>query len=144
MVPSATAERDGFRLIAVVLGAPSDELRFQDVSNLLNYGYANSFNGRIVVPADTEVTTAPVNRGQATEVPAAKTDLAVLLKKGESLDDIEHTSSSASSLRPSPLAIARVILRKGDDILAQTDLIATQDVRKLGFSVLWCDFCKNG
>jgi len=133
---SATAERDGFRLIAVVLGAPSDELRFQDVSNLLNYGYAN-FNGRIVVPADTEVTTAPVNRGQATEVPlAAKTDLAVLLKKGESLDDIEqHIELQPAVFAPIAAGdkLGVITLRKGDDILAQTDLIATQDVRKLGF-----------
>jgi len=35
---SATASRGGFRLIAVVLGAPSDELRYQNVATLLNYG----------------------------------------------------------------------------------------------------------
>lgn len=47
---SATAEREGFRLIAVVLGVPSDELRYQDVTQLLNYGFAN-FYGQVMVPA---------------------------------------------------------------------------------------------
>ena len=38
---SATAEKDGVRLIAVVMAAPDYKARFADAQNLLNYGYAS-------------------------------------------------------------------------------------------------------
>lgn len=39
---SATAERDGMELIAVLMGAPDSKTRFQDAITLLNYGYSVS------------------------------------------------------------------------------------------------------
>ncbi len=38
---SATAEKDGVRLIAAVMAAPDYRVRFADANTLLNYGYAN-------------------------------------------------------------------------------------------------------
>lgn len=38
---SATAEKDGVRLIAVIMAAPDYKARFRDAAALLNYGYAN-------------------------------------------------------------------------------------------------------
>ena len=38
---SATAEKDGIQLIAVVMAAPDYKVRFQDAAALLNYGFAN-------------------------------------------------------------------------------------------------------
>lgn len=38
---SATAERDGMELIAVILGAPTSAIRFENAKALLNYGFAN-------------------------------------------------------------------------------------------------------
>ena len=38
---SATAERDGMELIAVVLKSPTSDIRSEDVKGLLNYGFAN-------------------------------------------------------------------------------------------------------
>lgn len=38
---SATAEKDGVRMIAAVMAAPDYKTRFADASALLNYGYAN-------------------------------------------------------------------------------------------------------
>lgn len=38
---SATAEKDGVRLIAAVMAAPDFKVRFADAQTMLNYGYAN-------------------------------------------------------------------------------------------------------
>ncbi|MEG0688044.1 MAG: D-alanyl-D-alanine carboxypeptidase family protein [Hungatella sp.] len=38
---SATAEKDGVRLIAAVMAAPDYKVRFRDALEMLNYGYAN-------------------------------------------------------------------------------------------------------
>lgn len=39
---SATAQKDGIDMIAVVMAAPDYKVRFQDAINLLNYGFAIS------------------------------------------------------------------------------------------------------
>lgn len=132
---SATAERDGFRLIAVVLGVASDELRFQDVTQLLNYGFAN-YVGRVIVPAGSEVATVHVNRGQEPQVTLiVKEPLAVLLKKGQSLDDIEQQAELAPRIFAPIVSgdrLGMLKLVKGSEVLAQTDMIATKDIPKLG------------
>ncbi len=38
---SATAEKDGVRLIASIMAAPDFKARFADAQTLKNYGYAN-------------------------------------------------------------------------------------------------------
>lgn len=132
---SATAERDGFRLIAVVLGAPSDEMRYQDVTQLLNYGFAN-YIGRVVVPAGSEITTVQVNRGQERQITLTTQEpLAVLLKKGQSLDAIEQRIELPAKIF-APIATGEKIgmlkLVDGGNVVAETDLVTTQDVPRLG------------
>lgn len=133
---SATAQRDGFRLIAVVLGAPSDEQRYRDVTQLLNYGFAN-YMGRVLVAEGQEITTVKVNRGQEQEIPlVTSAPLAVLLKKGESLDEIEQKVEVpdkvfAPIVNGDRLGVLKLV--KENQVLAEVDLIATQDVAKLGF-----------
>lgn len=133
---SATAERDGFRLIAVVLGVPTDELRYQDVAQLLNYGFAN-YVGRVMVPAGSEIVSVQINRGQEQQITlTTKQPLAVLLKKGQSLDEIEQKVELPSKVfapivNGDRLGVLKLV--KGNEVLAEADLIATQDVLKLGF-----------
>ena len=38
---SATAERDGMALVAVVLGSDNSTQRFEDAKKMLNWGFAN-------------------------------------------------------------------------------------------------------
>jgi len=45
---SASALRDGTRLIATVLGAPDSKVRFAAVSQMFNYGFANFKNVKLV------------------------------------------------------------------------------------------------
>ncbi|MCL1901981.1 MAG: D-alanyl-D-alanine carboxypeptidase, partial [Firmicutes bacterium] len=45
---SASALRDGTRLIATVIGAPDSKVRFAAVSQMFNYGFANFKNVKII------------------------------------------------------------------------------------------------
>lgn len=64
---SASAERDGLRLIAVVLGAASGKERFEAATALLDYGFANYENVTAALPEDAPQTIA-VTRGTADAV----------------------------------------------------------------------------
>ena len=59
---SASAERDGLRLIAVVLGSDSGKERFAAATTLLDYGFANFESAQAALP-DNAPRTLPVTRG---------------------------------------------------------------------------------
>nr|WP_317400316.1 D-alanyl-D-alanine carboxypeptidase family protein [uncultured Gemmiger sp.] len=59
---SASAVRGGLRLIAVVLGAPSSQDRFNAATALLDYGFVNYESMEATLPEDTPVTL-PVEHG---------------------------------------------------------------------------------
>ena len=80
---SATAERDGLTLIAVVLGASTSKDRFSGTAKLLDYGFAN-YSFVEVQPNQSEFTEIPVKKGVARSVmPETKETLPLLLKKGD-------------------------------------------------------------
>lgn len=63
---SATAEKDGLKLIAVIMAAPDHKVRFQDATTLLNYGF-----GKCQVYTDTKKVKLPkltVQGGTADQV----------------------------------------------------------------------------
>lgn len=62
---SASAERDGLSLVAVVMAAPTKETRMADASALLNYGFANF---TVYTPPADLLQPVPVQLGNADSV----------------------------------------------------------------------------
>ena len=65
---SAAAERNGMRLIAVVLGAENTKDRFSAASSLLDYGFAN---WKLTTPELPELPELPVTGGMVSAVSLA-------------------------------------------------------------------------
>ena len=74
---SATAEKDGMELIAVVLGGSTSDKRFADAKALLNYGFA-AYTLLPVVP-ESPLPTVPVTLGARRQVQAVLPQGSVLL-----------------------------------------------------------------
>jgi serine-type D-Ala-D-Ala carboxypeptidase (penicillin-binding protein 5/6) len=64
----SSAKRDDMRLISVILGAKSDDIRVQEAQTLLNYGF-RFFETHRVYGADTSLKTARAWKGGAEELP---------------------------------------------------------------------------
>lgn len=70
---AGTAERDGMRLISVVMGAQTKASRFTETRKILDYGF-NNFEIKEVIDAGSTVEgfeTAPVEKGKEKEVKLA-------------------------------------------------------------------------
>jgi D-alanyl-D-alanine carboxypeptidase (penicillin-binding protein 5/6) len=93
---SATAERDGMELIAVVMKAPTSAQRFDDAKALLDYGFANYS----LVDVYPDSPLAPVD---------------VLL-------------GVSNQVQPQLARSCRLLVRKGEEGLIQTQLSLPQDV----------------
>lgn len=77
---TATAERNGLKLVAVVLGCDTTQHRFSDAAALLDYGYAN---WAVITPEVPELPQLSVKNGLSSSV-SLKASLpeSVLVEKG--------------------------------------------------------------
>ena len=79
---SATAERDGMELIAVVMKSPTSADRFEDAKALLDYGFA-SYSLVSVYP-DSPLAPIPVLLGEQGQVqPQLARECRLLVRKGQ-------------------------------------------------------------
>ena len=135
---SASAERDGIELIAVVLGCASSSERFADAKALLNWGFANY---ALVHPAEgTILEPIPVKLGTAgTVTPVLAEPGPILIEKGQQ-SSIRRTVELPEELT-APVEKGEIIgtltVSAGDTELARLPLTADADVGRLTFGALF-------
>ena len=132
---SASAERDGLRLIAVVLGAASGKERFQAATALLDYGFANYENVTAELPEDAP-KTLPVERG-TTDAVTLQYDAPqqCLMPKGQG-ESLQLTVELPESLQAPVTAgtqVGTVHLASAEQELQTFSITAAQDVEALSF-----------
>lgn len=80
---TASAERDGLRLIAVILGAPSSQERFKAAKTLLDYGFANFQNVEAPLPEGVPETIAVTGGSVSRAALTCGRPEGLLLRRGE-------------------------------------------------------------
>ena len=129
---SATAERDGMHLIAVVMGAPTRDIRNAEAKKLLDYG----FSSYSVYRAEEEPTgTLRVTGGKAAEVALSKKGISILLKKGQ-----EKQVSTRTVLPKgvaAPIAAGEVVgyveYTVNGESVGRADIVAGEDVERVSY-----------
>jgi D-alanyl-D-alanine carboxypeptidase (penicillin-binding protein 5/6) len=87
---SATAKRDDLRLIAVVLGEPNTKTRNMEVASLFDYAFAQ-YQSHILLKQGDPLGVIKINKGKQAEMElTAEQPYSVLMKKGESTQNIRH------------------------------------------------------
>ena len=79
---SATAQRNGVRMLAVIMGAPSYKVRNRDAGILMNFGFSK-YESKKLISKDEEIEE--VAMGENTDrifIAQAKEDLNVIIPKG--------------------------------------------------------------
>lgn len=117
---SASATRGNTTFIAVIMAAPTSQVRFNEAAKLLDYGFAN-YNTVEIAKKDSVIGSVVLNKGKKTQVDVvAKEDLNALVNKGN-----EANVQKEIVLPPS---INAPILQ-GDKI---GEIIATIDGKEVG------------
>lgn len=132
---SASAERDGLRLIAVVLGSASGKERFQAASTLLDYGFAHYESAAAALPGDAP-QTLPVEHGTTATVPLNyESPGHCLMPKGEggALEAVAELPASLSAPVAAGEQVGRIkILHQGTEMCSYP-ITAAQNVDALSF-----------
>ncbi|MER1720371.1 serine hydrolase [Proteus terrae] len=139
LVSSAT--EGNMRLIAVVLGTPSDKVRFAESEKLLGWGF-RFFETVTPVKADTPLTTQKVWYGDKGEVSlGVANDASITIPKGE-LKNLKASFTLTDPVLEAPLTQNQVVgtvnFLLNDEIIEQRPLVVKETVKEGGFfSRIW-------
>ena len=133
---SASAEREGMELIAVVMGSATSKERFAACKSLLDFGFANY---ALYEPVMQEGAAVPVTLGRADSVAAVpETDTRLLVEKAKKNSITTEVTLEESVEAPVGRGqkLGTLTVRAGEEILAEVPLVAESAVEKLSFSDL--------
>jgi D-alanyl-D-alanine carboxypeptidase (penicillin-binding protein 5/6) len=128
---SASAQRDGMELISVVMGSETSKDRFGACKSLLDYGFANF---ALYEPALQEGASVPVQLGTEPAVgavPAGQTAILVDKSQRNSIESEVALEQSVKAPVSQGQRLGTLIIRCGEQTLAQVPLVAEKAVTKL-------------
>ena len=128
---SATAERDGMTLIAVIMGAKGRDERNRSAVALLNYGFSNYALFR---NSERQPVRIPVVRGKTSICGAEEEELVVVVEKKQS-SKVERKVDIAERIYApvkSGAQVGTVTYSVQGKILGTTRILSTQDIEQVG------------
>jgi len=130
----ASAKRRDVELYAVILGATSEQARFDQAKSLLDWGFEH-YSSRYVASEGETLGAVPVTDYLDVEVPAI-VDEAVKAPVFDLDGDVERKVDLYAGIE-APVArgdkVGTLTLRQGERLLAQVPLVAGASVEKPGF-----------
>ncbi len=137
---SATAERDGLELVAVVMAGETSNDRFNGAKKLLDYGFANfSFKNIDAELKEKEIT---VKNGTKTSVSVEATEkLNLLMQKSDNSKinrTVEWNKNITAPIKKGDV-LGYVNITAEDREIGRIKITAKEDVEKLNF---WTSFCR--
>lgn len=132
---SATATKGEMSLVAVVLTAPSSDVRNEEAKQLLNYGFAN-YSVQKVCQKGEVIDNVKVNKNLSSNVDIAlESDISILTEKGKKLEYDKEINIEKEYIAP---------MKKGDKVgtvmykdkegneVGTVNVVVNQDVDKSG------------
>ena len=137
---SATAERNGLELVAVIMSGDTSNDRFNGAKKLLDYGFANYEYASIKPELDK--TELNIKNGVAPKVKIiAKNNFDALLKKSETAAVTQQLNLKQNLEAPvkKDEVVGTVDFYLNDEIIGQVEVVADESVDKMSFltAFLW-------
>lgn len=127
---SVMAEKNEMQLISVVMGAKSSSDRFACSANLLNFGFCNYKDIKVVNSEDAIMTGKKMKGSKDEIICKAQNDLFVLEKNGTSGKyDISTEIFDLPKELKMGSAIGRIIVKNGGQTICETNLICQKDYK---------------
>lgn len=133
---SATAERNGVKLVAVVLAAPDTKTRFREAASLLDYGFSKCTVYKDK-GEDFSLTELTIKGGQkdTVGVKLAK-EFSYVFTKGENIAEITKEAVMNESCKAPVKAgdkVGEYRYYYGKDLLGSVAVVATEEVKAQSF-----------
>jgi D-alanyl-D-alanine carboxypeptidase (penicillin-binding protein 5/6) len=132
---AATAKRGNLRLIAVVMGAPTNKARFAEAARLLGEGFARYVEVSVIKAGAPVATELRIPRAKSPFRPLAANDIQLLVKREEK-DAVKTSVEIQPDLRaplPKGQTVGTMIARIGDREVGRTPLVTAGEVGRKSF-----------
>jgi len=133
---SSASDSTGMRLIAVVMGAPSDRIRFSESESLLTWGF-RFFETLTPIKAGDAFTSQRVWFGDEKMVPLGVAENASLTMPKGQLKNLKASFTLTNKQLEAPLAKNQVVgtvdFSLDGKVIEQRPLVALQEVKEAGF-----------
>ncbi|TFB23915.1 D-alanyl-D-alanine carboxypeptidase [Filobacillus milosensis] len=141
---TATAKRGDMRVIAVVMGAETSKERNRDISNMLDFAFGQYDIKKIYSKDDAVYEWEPLKSNQKL-VASPKTNVSLLIKKGESLDEYDTKIVKENNQWPVQKGdeVGKIKIFKGDQVVGEYPLVVSTDVKDANIWTLWKRTMKN-
>jgi len=126
----ATAQREGRRLIAVVMGTEKPKIREAEALNLLNYGFRNFILKEVLKKGGT-VKTIPVKGGKFDTVELIAQDSVIItvpVREKESVKTTESIPAQIAAPIKKGAVVGQVSVEEGGKQIRQVNVLAKNDV----------------
>ena len=140
---SASAQREGMELIAVVMGSETSKERFAACKALLDYGFANF---ALVQPSVDTNTEIPVKLGTASSVKAVpNAENSLIIDKSQKKDVTTQVTLEPEISAPVTKGqrLGTMTVKAGEQILAEIPMVAESSVDRLTFWDLLIEMLKS-
>nr|WP_242865976.1 D-alanyl-D-alanine carboxypeptidase family protein [Desnuesiella massiliensis] len=130
---SATATRDGVRMLSVIMGAPTYKIRNRDASMLLNHGFSK-FESKKLLVKDSEVEKVPMNKqGDKFFIAKAKDDLNITIEKGtdKSITKKYEINKTKSQYKKGEV-VGYCEFYFNNELIGKVELYSDRDIKKSG------------
>ncbi|MBS4194557.1 D-alanyl-D-alanine carboxypeptidase family protein [Lederbergia citri] len=130
---TATAKKDGMRVIAVVFGAPTSKSRNAQITKMLDYAFAN-YASHSVYKKGQALGKVKISKGNMKEVKAVTGEpVSVLTKKGEQITNLTKDIKLNKHLK-APIhkgdEVGTLTITQNGKTLTHTKLVAEKNVKK--------------
>ncbi|MFB5195598.1 D-alanyl-D-alanine carboxypeptidase family protein [Neobacillus sp. KR4-4] len=137
---TATAQKNGMRVIAVVFGAPTSKERNAEVTKMLNYAF-NQYQTHPMYKRNQIIAKARLSKGQEKSIEAVTSEpISLLTKKGEKTEDVKQKITINKNLQ-APInkgdKIGTIQLIKDGKVFVESPLLAKGTVKEAGWWTLY-------
>lgn len=137
---TATAKKNGMRVIAVVFGAPTSKVRNAQVTKMLDFAFSQ-YQTHPILKRNQLVGEAHVSKGKEKNVEALTSEsLSLVTKKGEKIVNINKKVILQKHLN-APIhkgdQIGTIKFIKSGKVVLESPLVASKDVTEAGWWTLY-------
>lgn len=136
---AATAKKENFRLVAVVLGEPDSKSRSREITQMFDYAFTQ-YSKTKLYDKDQEVTRVKVDKGNVEEIGAVTPyQFGVLNKRGQKTDDYRQEIVVQNYVQ-APIkkgdVIGHILLKNNEQTISQIDLVAAENSERAKYRTI--------
>lgn len=136
---TATAKKNGMRLIAVVMGEADSKVRNAEVTSMLDYGFAQ-YKVNELLNKDTIISKVEIEKGKSKQVELVPLREAIIVtKKTETIGKITYDLHLNSVKAPIQIGdkVGTLDILENDNKIGQVDVTVKENVKKASFADLF-------